>query len=215
MKRLGLWLALGLVMFVAGAGGFGWWFYDLRWRPHDITRDQAEITRILEGAGWVSPGLTGPKLYMVGFRSCPDCIGFKAEAFPALHAAGIDTRVIEVAQRDVNGLAKSTPAERATVAELWANRSWALMARWDKVPPEAWTAPGIAPADGDAGRTAIVEAGRAMVDQLQPLLAKNGIRFAYPTLIWWTREGKMRGCACEKAQTYRFVLKELGAAEPK
>src|SRR5947209_4609249 len=120
MKRLRLWLGLGLVMFLAGAGGFGWWWYDLRWRPHEINRDQAEIARLLEGAGWVSPGLTGPKLYMLGFRSCSDCIRFKAEAFPALHAANVDTRVIEVALPDVGGLPRSTPAERATVAELWA-----------------------------------------------------------------------------------------------
>ena len=212
MKRLGLWLSLGLVMFLAGAAGFGWWFYDLRWRPHDITRDQAEIARLLEGAGWVSPGLTGPKLYMLGFRSCPECISFKAEVFPALHAAGVDTRVIEVALPDSNGLPQSTPAERATVAELWANRSWALLERWDKVPPQAWTASGLAPADGDAGRTAIVEAGRALVKDLKPHLAKNGIRLAYPTLVWWTRDGQMRGCACERPQTYRYVLKELGAA---
>jgi hypothetical protein len=211
MKRAGLWLGLGVAMFLAGAAGFGWWFYDLRWRPHEIVRDQAEIARLLEGAGWVSPGLTGPKLYMLSFRSCGDCIRFKAEAFPALHAAGVDTRVIEIALPDANGLSRSTPAERATVAELWANRRWALMARWDKVPPQAWTAPGVPPADGDAGRTAIVEAGRTLVKQLTPRLAKNGIRLAYPTLVWWTREGKMHGCACESPRSYRYVLKELGA----
>ena len=48
-------------------------------------------------------------------------------------------------------------------------------------------------------------------DRLAPLLKDNGIRFAYPTLIWWNARGEMRGCACEKRQTYRFVRNELGA----
>lgn len=210
MKRFQLWAIIILVAALAGAGGFAWWTYDLRWRPKTITRHQAEITKILESSGWVSPGKTGPKLYMVSFRTCPDCVRFRAEEFPLLHAAEVDTRVIEIARRDHNGISKSTPAERATVAELWLNRSWPLMERWEATPPEAWTAPGVAPADGDMARTAVVEAGRKMVDDLKPLLKANGINFAYPTLIWWTKDGKMRGCACEKRETYRFVRQELG-----
>ena len=79
-------------------------------------------------------------------------------------------------------------------------------------PPTAWTAPGVAPADGDTARTAVVGAGRDLVEQLRPMLKDNGINFAYPTLIWWDKKGVMRGCACEKAQTYRYVLRELGAS---
>lgn len=209
MKKLGLWLVLVLIAAAAVLGA--WWQLDLRWRPKTITKNQAEIARILEQAGWVSPGNGGPKLYMVGFRTCPDCIRFKAEEFPALHEAGVDTRVIEVARADVNGVSKSTAAERATVAELWIGRSWALMERWDAVPAEAWTAQGVAPADGDIARTAVVGAGRQMVEDLTPLLKANGISFAYPLLIWWDKDGAMRGCACEKRQTYRYVRRELGA----
>ena len=212
MKRFGTWAILLLVVALAGVGGWAWWNYDLRWRPKTITKDQAQIARILETSGWVSPGKTGPKLYMVSFRTCPDCVRYMAEEFPLLHAAGVDTRVIEIARRDVNGVSKSTPAERATVAELWLGRSWPLMERWEDTPAEAWTAEGIPPADGDMARTAVVEAGRKMVDDLQPLLKANGINFAYPTLIWWTKDGKMRACACERRETYRFVRKELGLA---
>jgi len=213
MKRFRLWAILVLLVAAVGGGLFGWWWWDLRWRPREIKRDAAEITRILEQAGWVSPGLTGPKLYMVSFRSCPDCLRFEAEAFPALHAAGVDTRVIEIARRDANGVAHSTPAERATVAELWVNRRWALLEAWEKVPVEAWLAPGVPPADGDVARSAVIEAGRKMVDDLTPRLAHNGIKLRYPTLIWWTKDGKMHGCACERRETYRYVLKELGAAK--
>jgi hypothetical protein len=210
MKRLGLWLVAVIVIAAVGAGAWAYWNYDLRWRPKTITRNQAQIARILETAGWVSPGLKGPKLYMVSFRTCPDCVRFKHEEYPGLHKAGVDTRLIEIARADRNGVAKSTPAERATVAELWLNRSWALSERWDAAPVDAWTAPGLKPADGDVARTAVIEAGRKTVEDLRPLLKANGVNFAYPLLVWWTKDGQMKACACERRETYRFVRKDLG-----
>ncbi|MDP3491383.1 MAG: hypothetical protein Q8R71_14715 [Phenylobacterium sp.] len=210
MKNIRLWAILALVVVVAGVGAFAYWNHELRWRPTTMTKHQAEIARLLEGSGWVSPGVQGRAVYMVSFRSCPDCLRFKAEQFPDLHAAGVDTRVIEVARREVNGLERSTPAERATVAELWLNRDWSLFERWVSVPVSAWTAPGIPPADGDTARTAVVEAGRTMVDELIPLLKDNGVNFAYPLLVWWDQEGQMKACACERRETYRFLREDLG-----
>ena len=211
MKTFMRWLVAAAVLAVIGAGAFAYWNLDLRWRPKTITRHQAEITKILEQSGWVSPGLTGPRLYMVSFRTCPDCVRFKAEEFPGLHKAGVDTRLIEIARADRNGVSKSTPAERATVAELWVNRSWALAERWEATPVEAWTAPGIKPADGDIARTAVIEAGRANVDKLIPLLKDNGVNFAWPLMVWWTPDGQMKACACEERETYRYLRKDLGA----
>jgi hypothetical protein len=211
MRRFMFWLVMVGIVAVAGAGVFLMWDLDWRWRPHTVTKDQAEIAQALDQAGWVSPHLTGPKLYMISFRSCADCIRFVETEFPKLQAAGVDTRVIEIARADRNGQAHSTPTERATVAELWTNRSWKLFQQWSASTPTAWTAPGVPPADGDAARTAVVEAGRALVTALIPQLKDNGVDFAYPTLVWWTKDGKMRACACEKPQTYRFVEKELGA----
>ncbi|HZZ36799.1 MAG TPA: hypothetical protein VFE03_13835, partial [Caulobacteraceae bacterium] len=146
MKTFRAWL-IGIALIAAVGGGlYGWWALDLRWRPHTITRHQVEIATILERAGWVSPKLTGPKLYMVSFRSCADCIRFEETSFDRLHKAGVDTRVIVIARADRNGQSKSTPPERATVAELWLNRSWRLYEDWTGVkPPTAWTAPGITP----------------------------------------------------------------------
>jgi hypothetical protein len=213
MKKIVPWLVAIVVLLVIGGGLYGWWAVDLRWRPHTIKSHQAEIGKALEGAGWVSPKIGPGKLYMVSYRSCPDCIRFEDEMFPKLQAAGVDTRVIMVARADLNGQSRSTPPERATVAELWINRSWKLYQQWTAVKPAtAWTAPGVAPADGDTARTAVVDAGHNLVEQLRPMLKDNGIKFAYPTLIWWDKKGVMRGCACEKAQTYRYVLKELGAS---
>ncbi|HEY8573304.1 hypothetical protein [Phenylobacterium sp.] len=210
MNRLKLWAGLALVLGVLVGGVWAYWNFELRWRPKTITKHQAEIAAILQASGWVSPNLPGKKLYMVSFRTCPDCIRFKDEQFPDLHKANVDTRVIEIARRDVNGVAKSTPAERATVAQLWITRDWKLLNAWHAVPPAAWKATGIPPADGDMARTAVVEAGRSTVDRLKPLLKDNGVNFAYPLLVWWNDKGEMKSCACEKRETYRFVRKELG-----
>jgi hypothetical protein len=211
MRKFLGWLAVVAVVGVAGLIVFALWDFDWRWRPHTITQHQDEIAKALDQSGWVSPHLTGPKLYMISFRACPDCIRFEQQEFPKLQAAGVDTRVIMIALPDLNGQPRSSAAERATVAELWTNRSWKLYQQWTEGPADAWTAPGIAPADNDAARTAVIEAGRALVEQLAPQLHDNGIRLAYPTLIWWTKDGRMRGCACERPQTYRNVEKELGA----
>lgn len=149
---------------------------------------------------------------MVSYRACPDCVRFAQAELPKLQAAGVDTRVIMIARADRNGISGSTPAERATVAELWVNRDWKLLERWMALTaPDAWSATGIPPADGDVARTAVIEAGRKAVEDLTPPLKANGVRLAYPVLIWWTKAGVMRGCACERAQSWRFVERELGA----
>lgn len=205
---------LALLAVIAIAGVVIWWRLEGRWRPKIIDKHQAEIAQLLERSDWVSAHAGGPKVYVIGFRACPDWSRYFDQEVPRLQKAGADVRMILVARRDENGQSKSSPIERATVAELWANRRPELLKTWQATAPEKWTAAGIAPADGDAGRSALVEQGRALVDQLQPLLKDNGLdrdRFRYPTVIWWTKDGKMKGCACEAEQTYRFVRKDLGA----
>ena len=212
MRRLRLWTTI--VLFVAAIGGafWLWWTLDLRWRPHTVGKDQAQIAKLLDGAGWVAPHLPGPRLYLISYRDCPDCVRFETQVMPKLEAVGVDTRVIMIARADRNGLPQSTPAERSTVAELWLGRDWNLYQRWLAAsPPSSWTAPGLAPADGDQARTAVVGAGRQLVEDLKPLLKKNGIKVGYPTLIWWNKAGAMRACACENPGSYGPVEKELGA----
>lgn len=210
MRNFRVWAIVAGVLAVIIAGGWAYWSVEMRWQPKTITRHQAEIVRILESSGWASPGLKGKRLYIVSSRTCPDCERYKQEEFPKLHAAGVDTRVIEVARPDKNGVAKSTPAERATVAQVWLTHDWKLLQSWQAVPADAWKAPGLPPADGDMARTAIIEAGRKMVEDLRPLLKDNGVDFAYPLLVWWDDKGRMRSCACEAPETYRFVRKDLG-----
>jgi hypothetical protein len=211
MRKLQAWAMMIVFVGVIVGGLYLWWNLDLRWRPHEITKNQAEIARILDGSGWVSPGGSGPKLYLIAYRDCDACARYEASELPALQKAGVDTRVIMIARPDLNGLAKSTPAERSTVAELWVNRKWDLLQRWTAAPAGAWTAAGIPAADGDVARSAVVEAGRDMVDKLTPLIKANGIAFAYPTLVWWSKDGKMEGCACGASQSWRRVRLDLGA----
>ena len=204
VQRKSLLIGLIAVALIAAAG-YGWWRVDLRWRPKTLDAHEAEITAMLEGAGWVSPGLSNDKvIYLIGFRSCPDCIRFETEDFPGLQAAGVDTRVILFPRRST-----STPEERAGVGELWANRSWKTLQTWMAAPPAAWTAEGVR-SDLMPDRAVLVEKSRKLVEDLEPLLADNGIRMAFPTLVWRDERGRLRGCACEKRDTYRFVRTELG-----
>src|SRR5262249_13071813 len=155
MQKFKLWGSIALIGAVIAVGVWATWNFELRWRPKTITRHQVEITELLEHSGWVSPGLDGKQLYMVSFRSCPDCLRFLADDVPWLHASNFDTWVIEIARLDKNGLAKSTPIERSTVAQLWLTRDWKLLDAWQAVPVDAWKAPGIPPADGDMARMAV------------------------------------------------------------
>lgn len=165
-----------------------------------------KIRALITGAGWVSPGLSKSRwIYMVSFRSCPDCIRFESEVFPALHKAGVDTRVIVIARR-----ARSTAPERTGVGELWARRDWKTFETWTGMPVDAWTGEGYPSGDLDPARAALVEKARQFVDDLRPLLADNGVDLRYPTLIWQGRDGHLRGCACETRETYPALRTELG-----
>ena len=200
-------LMAAALLVLAVAAGAGWWFLDGKWRPHTLTQHTDEIAQALETSGWVSPGLKGPTLYMVSFRSCPDCIRFEKEQFEAFHKAGVDTRVVMVARRS-----KSTPEERSGVAELWANRSWKTYEDWTAIPVGAWKAEGLPVADTTPDRAALVEKGRVMAEHLGPWLADNHVseRLHYPTLVWKDAKGRWRSCNCEDPATYRFVRAELG-----
>jgi hypothetical protein len=173
---------------------------------HTITKDKAKILALLKSSGWVSSNIKGGKaLWMVSFRSCPDCIRFEKEQFDALHKAKVDTRVIVVARRS-----KSTPAERTGVGELWAKREWKTYEDWTSIPVDAFTGEGLPSGDTDPKRAALVEKGRKFIDDLTPLLAENGLPMHYPTLIWQDAKGRLRGCACEERETYDFFRKDLG-----
>ena len=201
---------LAVVVVAVGGGLYEWWNLDGRFKPHAITNDQAELTKTLEAAGGVSPGLSGPKLYVVAYRADPALQALYRNDFPKLQDAQVDTTVIMIARPDLQGNPQSTATERNTVAELWVNKSWAVFQRWMKAAPADWTAPGIAPADTDVARNAVVEVGRATIDKLTPLLKDNGVTFGYPLLVWWTKDGKMEAVVDDDPKKSAVVLKDLG-----
>jgi len=201
---------LAIVFVGVGGGLYEWWNLDGRFHPHPITTDQAEIGKILAGAGGVSPGLGGPKLYVLADRANPALESLYLTDFPKLQDAAVDTVVIMIAKPDQQGASQSTADERSTVAELWVNKNWALFQRWMKASPQTWTAAGIPPADNDVARSAVVEVGRATVDKLTPLLKENGVEFGYPLLVWWTKDGKMQAVVADDSRKTAHVLKDLG-----
>lgn len=206
-------LAVVLGATVAGVGYWAYWNYYARWRPVTIVKDQAEIQKLLESAGWASPQRTGPQLYMIAYRACAPCARYQREEFPKLAEANVETRVIVFARPDREGASQSTAAERATVAELWINRDWTLFLNWMATPRQDWTAPGLKPADGDIARTAVVDASRQFVDKLTPLLKGNGLGSEYPLLIWRDRDGYLKACACADRRSYAFIRHDLGVAD--
>ena len=183
---------------------------DMADRPKTL-QHEAEIAALLDGASWVSPGLSKDKvLYMVSWQSCPYCLAYERDDFPKLQAAGVDTRVI-VYVRAIS----STPQERAGVAELWRHRSWELWKRFVKIPISSWTAEGL-PADTDPTSVALVAKSQKFADNMRVLMSENGIgtreHLNLPTLIWRGKDGHLRGCGCEKVELRKYVLDELGAS---
>ena len=175
-------------------------------------KNGAEIDALLARAAWVSPGLDGKPVYMISFRTCPDCVRFKKEAFPKLHAAKIDTRVIAFARPNLaDGTPKSRVGERAAIAEIWLHRNWGFFNTWSDIPVDAYDTLPDRPidAESDPARAAKVDEARRWVADMRAALAKNGVQIAYPTLLW-QRDGKWRVCMCETDAQTRQILKELG-----
>ncbi|HWE44414.1 MAG TPA: hypothetical protein VG407_00180 [Caulobacteraceae bacterium] len=196
---------------IAGGGYWAYWNFYERFRPVTIAKNQTEIQHLLDESDWVSPGRTGPVLWMISFRDCADCIAYQRDEFPKLAAANVDTRVIVFARADHEGLQESTAAERATVAELWINRDWNLYARWMATSHKDWTASDLKPAEHDWARTAVVNSTHDYVNQMAPLLKGAGLGDTYPILIWRDRDGFLKACACTDERSYHFIRTDLGA----
>lgn len=216
MRKFLVWSALAVVFaaVVAAGGYWAYWNFHARFQPTLVTRNQAEIQRLLDEASWVSSGGGGEALYMIGWRDCASCRLYEREEFPKLRAAGVETRVIIFARPDREGLAQSTAAERATVAELWLTREWSLYQRWIATPARNWTAAGIPAADGNLARSAVVEAGRQFQVRLETLLRGAGVRtIGYPLILWRDAEGYLKVCACTDARSFAFIRDDLGAPD--
>ncbi|WP_374515687.1 hypothetical protein [Brevundimonas sp.] len=215
MRRFFVWSALAAVIGLALAGGGYWayWNFYARFQPVTVTRHQAEIQQLLDESSWISAGGGGAPLYIVGYRDSAAMQRYEAEEVPKLRAAGVEARIIVFARPDREGLAQSTAAERATVAELWLTRDWVLYQRWTATPSRNWTAAGIPAADGNLARAAVVDAGRDFVALLARHLGDAGLRTRYPLIVWRDREGFMKACACSDSRSWAFIRDDLDAPD--
>ena len=189
MRRFLIWSALAVVigLALAGAGYWAYWNFYARFQPVTISRNQAEIQRLLDEASWVSGGGGGEPLYVIGYRDSASTQRYEREEADKLRAGGVELRSIVFARPDREGQVQSTPAERATVAELWLSRDWSLYQRWTATPSRNWTAAGIPAADGNLARSAVVEASRQFTTRLNDLLRDAGAPTGYPLVIWRDR----------------------------
>jgi hypothetical protein len=215
MRRFFVWSALAALigLIVAGGGYWAYWNFYARFQPVTITRHQADIQRLLDEASWVSGGGGGQPLYIVGYRDSASTQRYEREEADKLRAAGVEARLILFARADREGLAQSTAAERATIAELWLTRDWTLYQRWTATPSRQWTAAGIPTADGNLARSAVVEASREFVERLTVLLRDAGVQTQYPLILWRDREGYLKACACSDGRSWAFIRDDLDAPD--
>lgn len=215
MRRFFIWSALAALigLLLAGGGYWAYWNYYARFQPVVIATHQAEIQRLLDEASWLSGGGGGEPLYIIGYRDSAAMQRYERDEVPKLRAAGVEARIIVFARPEREGLAQSTAAERATVAELWLTRDWSLYQRWTATPASAWSAAGIPAADGNLARAAVVEAGRAFVSRLTSALKSEGLGTGYPVIVWRDREGFMKACACNDSRSWAFIRDDLNAPD--
>ncbi|MCS6624630.1 hypothetical protein N0B44_17065 [Roseibacterium beibuensis] len=215
MRRFFVWSALaaliGLVLAIGGVWAYQHFY--ARFQPVTVTRNQAEIQQMLDESSWLSAGGGGEPVYIIGYRDSAAMQRYEREEAPKLRAAGVEVRIIVFARPDREGLAQSTAAERATVAELWLTRDWTLYQRWTATPSNNWSAAGIPAADGNLARGAVVDIGRTFAADLGQALAQEGLRISYPLVIWRDREGFMKACACSDSRSWAFVRDDLDAPD--
>jgi hypothetical protein len=216
MRRFLIWSGLAVVIGLVLAIG-GYLAYDhfyARFQPVTITRNQGEIQRLLDESSWVSSGAGGDQpLYIIGYRDSAPTRAYEQQEAEKLRAGGVDVRVILFARPDKEGAPQSTPAERATLAELWLTRDWGLYQRWTATPSKDWTAAGIPLADGNLARSAVVEAGRQFMSRFDALMRDAGVKPTFPLVIWRDREGFLKACACADSRSWAFIRDDLDAPE--
>jgi len=148
-------------------GGIYWLYWDKveRFAPVTITNpdDLPKIQALLDQVDYVSPGQGQRWMYLITYRDCKPCHAYQETEFPKLQAAGIETRVVAFAPADNQGVKRSTPEERTTIAELWLNRSWPLYLQWFASDDVDWKPDALKPV---ALKTA---------DTVQPLLRRHAI----------------------------------------
>lgn len=214
MRRFLIWTLLAaLVGLALAAGGFwAYWSMYARFQPVTITRNQADIQQLLDASPYLSAERGGVPIWIVGYRDSAATQGFVGTEADRLRAGGIEPRILLFARPDRDGVAQSTAAERATVAELWLSRDWSLFERWMATSPANWTAAGLPAADGNPVRTAVVEGAREVSAELSVLLEDAGVSTRWPLVLWRDPRGFLKACACSDRRAWPFIEDDLGVA---
>ncbi|MBW8880595.1 MAG: hypothetical protein JF615_03965 [Asticcacaulis sp.] len=215
-RKILLWL-MALVVIVPAVLGAGYWVYwdrYIRYAPVTITsvEDLPKIQKLLDQADYLTPGKSDKWLYLVTYRSCKTCNDYEDTELPKFQAAGVDTRIVVFALPDNQGVIRSTPEERSTIAELWLTRNWQFYKMWHSATDETWTAQGLPVADDDMARSAVVGASRSFNDQINDLLRRNKVTVSYPLIIWRDQNNQLRVCGCSNEKAWHFVRDEMHAA---
>lgn len=215
MRRFFIGSALAALVGLLLAGGAYWayWHFYSRFQPVTINRNQAQIQQLLDEASWVSDGAGSQPVYIVSYRDSGSAQRYEREEAAKLRAAGVEVRYIVFARADREGLAQSTAAERATVAELWLSRDWSLHQRWMATPSRSWTAAGIPQADGNLARSAVVDASRQFDEQLSQLLKQAGVTVTYPLILWRDKQGFLKACGCADSRSWASIRDDLNAPD--
>ena len=218
MSRKFLLWAMALVVIIPALFGTGYWLYwdrFIRYAPVTITNVESQIAiqTLLDQADYLSPGKKDRWVYLVTYRGCKACRDYENQEFPKLQAAGIETRVIVYTLADDKGVKRSTPAERATVAELWLTRNWAFYQAWQSATDDTWTADGLTSADTDWGRRAVVIGAQDYVNQLAAELRNDKVTVGFPLIIWRDKNNQIRVCGCTTDKAYHFIREDLGASD--
>lgn len=214
-KKHLLW-GIGIILLAAlvvGGGYWAYWNFVTRYSPIVITKHQKEIQTLLDASGYASAGTEGPVLWVVTYRNCEACKTWEDRELPKFTAIGADIRIIPFAPADVQGQTHSTASERATIAEIWLERSYELYRRWRATPEDLWQPADIRPADGDLARSAVVAASRDFVFRLEPLLKANQVPSGYPLVIWRDAEERIKVCVCSDERMYHHVRADFGAPD--
>ena len=94
MRRFLIWTLLAAVVGVAlAAGGFwAYWSMYARFQPVTITRNQAEIQRLLDASPYLSAERGGVPIWIVGYRDSAATQAFAGAEADRLRAGGIEPR---------------------------------------------------------------------------------------------------------------------------
>ncbi len=212
MRRFLIWTLLAAIVGVLLAAGGVWayWSTYARFQPVTITRNQAEIQRLLDAAPYVSAERGGVPIWIVGYRDSAATQAYAGLEADRLRAGGIEPRIVLFARPDRDGVAQSTAAERATIAELWLSRDWSLYERWMATSSANWTAAGLPAADGNRIRSAVVEGSREFSIRLSELLKGAGVSTRWPLVLWRDPQGFLKACACSDRRAWPFIEDDLG-----